>query len=60
MLVGNQAVAMHLSAFLGRHGRYIIQARYYLRENPYILLDSLRRADRFVEPVAAAAIWQDD
>jgi transposase InsO family protein len=44
VLVGDQAVATHLSAFIDCHSRYVVEARYYLRENLDILLDSLLRA----------------
>lgn len=37
-------VETHLSAFIDCHSRYIVEARYYLRENLDILLDSLLRA----------------
>jgi transposase InsO family protein len=38
------AVATHLSALIDCHSRYIVDARYYLRENLDILIDSLLRA----------------
>jgi transposase InsO family protein len=44
VLVGDQAVATHLSAFIDCHSRYVVEARYYLRENLDILIDSLLRA----------------
>ena len=44
MLVGDQAVPTHLSAFIDCHSRYVVEARYYLRENLDILIDSLLRA----------------
>jgi putative transposase len=44
VLVGDQAVTTHLSAFIDCHSRYVVEARYYLRENLNILLDSLLRA----------------
>ena len=34
----------HLSAWIDSHSRYIVDARYYLRENLDILVDSLLRA----------------
>ncbi len=34
----------HLSAFIDCHSRYVVEARYYLRENLDILIDSLLRA----------------
>jgi hypothetical protein len=37
-------VATHLSAFIDCHSRYVVEARYYLRENLDILIDSLLRA----------------
>lgn len=40
------AVPTHLSAFIDCHSRYIVEARYYLRENLDILIDSLLRAWR--------------
>ncbi len=44
VLVEGQALATHLSAFIDCHSRYVVEARYYLRENLDILLDSLLRA----------------
>jgi len=44
VLVDGQAVATHLSAFIDCHSRYVVEARYYLRENLDILIDSLLRA----------------
>jgi transposase InsO family protein len=44
VLVGDQAVPTHLSAFIDCHSRYVVEARYYLRENLDILIDSLLRA----------------
>jgi len=44
VLVGDEAVPTHLSAFIDCHSRYVVEARYYLRENLDILLDSLLRA----------------
>ncbi len=40
------AVTTHLSAFIDCHSRYIVEGRYYLRENLDILIDSLLRAWR--------------
>jgi transposase InsO family protein len=39
-----QAVKTHLSAWIDCHSRYIVEARYYVRENLDILIDSLLRA----------------
>jgi transposase InsO family protein len=39
-----RAVQTHLSAFIDCHSRYIVDARYYLRENFDILCDGLLRA----------------
>ena len=39
-----EAVQTHLSAWIDCHSRYIVEARYYLRENFDILVDSLIRA----------------
>ena len=44
VLVDGQAVTTHLSAFIDCHSRYVVEARYYLRENLDILIDSLLRA----------------
>jgi transposase InsO family protein len=44
VLVGDQAATTHLSAFIDCHSRYVVEARYYLRENLDILIDSLLRA----------------
>ena len=41
---GRSGVATHLSAFIDCHSRYVVEARYYLRENLDILTDSLLRA----------------
>jgi putative transposase len=37
-------VPTHLSAFIDCHSRYVVEARYYLRQNLDILIDSLIRA----------------
>lgn len=39
-----KAVKTHLSAWIDCHSRYIVEARYYVRENLDILVDSLLRA----------------
>jgi len=39
-----RAVPTHLSGFIDCHSRYVVEARYYLRENLDILIDSLLRA----------------
>ena len=39
-----RSVKTHLSAWIDCHSRYIVEARYYVRENLDILLDSLLRA----------------
>jgi len=39
-----QAVKTHLSAWIDCHSRYIVEARYYVRENLDIVIDSLLRA----------------
>jgi transposase InsO family protein len=39
-----QAHKTHLSAWIDCHSRYVVEARYYLRENLDILIDSLLRA----------------
>lgn len=44
VMEGDCAVPTHLSAFIDCHSRYIVEARYYLRENFDILIDSLLRA----------------
>ena len=44
VMVGDRAVETHLSGFIDCHSRYIVEARYYLRENLDILIDSLLRA----------------
>jgi transposase InsO family protein len=38
-----QAVKTHLSAWIDCHSRYIVEARYYIRENMDVLIDSLLR-----------------
>jgi len=40
----NDVVPTYLSAFIDCHSRYIVDARYYLRQNLDILIDSLIRA----------------
>lgn len=44
VIAADQVVETHLSAFIDCHSRYVIEARYYLRENLDILIDSLLRA----------------
>lgn len=44
VLVDGEAAATHLSAFIDCHSRYVVEARYYLRQNLDILIDSLLRA----------------
>ena len=44
VIAGDQVVETHLSAFIDCHSRYVVEARYYLRENLDILIDSLLRA----------------
>ena len=44
VLADGEAVATHLSAFIDCHSRYVVEARYYLRQNLDILIDSLLRA----------------
>ena len=39
-----QAIKTHLSAWIDCHSRFIVEARYYVRENLDILVDSLLRA----------------
>jgi putative transposase len=39
-----EAVQTYLSAWIDCHSRYVVEARYYLRENFDILIDSLLRA----------------
>jgi transposase InsO family protein len=39
-----RAVKTHLSAWIDCHSRYVVEARYYVRENLDILMDSLLRA----------------
>ena len=44
VLVDGEAVPTHLSAFIDAHSRYVVEARYYRRQNLDILIDSLLRA----------------
>jgi putative transposase len=44
VLCENQLLPTHLSAFIDCHSRYIVEARYYLRQNLDILIDTLIRA----------------
>ncbi|MDP6719782.1 MAG: DDE-type integrase/transposase/recombinase [Pirellulaceae bacterium] len=39
-----RSVKTHLSAWIDCHSRYVVEARYYIRENLDILIDSLLRA----------------
>ena len=51
-----RSVKTHLSAWIDCHSRYIVEARYYVRENLDILLDSLLRAWEITAP-AANCTW---
>jgi len=42
--LGDEALPTHLSAFIDAHSRYVVEARYYLRQSLDILIDSLLRA----------------
>ena len=44
VLIAGQACQTYLSAFIDVHSRYIVDARYYLRENRQVLIDNLLRA----------------
>lgn len=44
VLAGPDIVATYLSAFIDCHSRYVVEARYYLRQSLDILIDSLIRA----------------
>jgi hypothetical protein len=44
VLQNGQVVATYLSAFIDCHSRYVVEARYYLRQNLDVLIDSLIRA----------------
>lgn len=44
VLLDGQAIKTHLSAWIDCHSRYVVEARYYVRENLDILIDSLLRA----------------
>ena len=44
VLVEGKPCQTHLSAWIDSHSRYVVDARYYLRENLDILIDSLLRA----------------
>jgi transposase InsO family protein len=44
VLVRGESVRTHLSAFIDAHSRYVVAARYYLRETLDILCDTLIRA----------------
>lgn len=44
VMQGGEAIKTHLSAWIDCHSRYIVEARYYVRENLDILTDSLLRA----------------
>jgi putative transposase len=43
VLVEGEATPSYLSGFIDCHSRYVVEARYYLRENLDILIDSLMR-----------------
>ena len=47
----------HLSAFIDCHSRYVVEARYYLRENLDILIDSLLRGPGRSTGPAANCTW---
>jgi len=42
--VEDEVLPTHLSAFIDAHSRFVVEARYYLRQNLDILIDSLLRA----------------
>lgn len=44
VLVDGEAAPTHLCAFIDCHSRHVVEARYYLRQNLDILVDSLLRA----------------
>ena len=44
ILHDGQVVPSYLSAFIDCHSRYVVEARYYLRENLDVLIDSFIRA----------------
>jgi transposase InsO family protein len=44
VLLQGQSVQTHLSAFIDAHSRYVVCARYYLRESLDVLCDTLIRA----------------
>ena len=44
MIDGDCAKETHLSAFIDCHSRFVVDARYYYRENLSVLIDSLLRA----------------
>lgn len=44
VLVGEEVCLSHLSLFIDCHSRYVVEGRYYLKENLDILIDSLIRA----------------
>lgn len=44
VLVGGEVIATKLSAFIDCHSRFVVEARYYLKESFDILIDSLLRA----------------
>ncbi len=44
VIVGNEVLPTYLSAFIDCHSRYIVEARYYLRQSLDILVDSFLRA----------------
>jgi len=44
VLVNGESIRTHLSAFIDTHSRYVVAARYYLRQSLDILCDTLIRA----------------
>jgi transposase InsO family protein len=44
VLENDQVVATYLSAFIDCHSRYVVEARYYFRQNLDVLIDSFIRA----------------
>lgn len=57
VLLEGQVVPTHLSAFIDCHSRFLIEGRYYYRQNLDILIDSLLRA--FATHGAPLALYVD-
>lgn len=58
VLAGQEILPTYLSAFIDCHSRYVVEARYYLRQNLDILIDSLLRG--LAKHGAPSALYLDN